>query len=302
MIPRRCFCARNPSTLGAGLALLTGLLSAFQAEAQAIRLEPIPGTEFDFRDQTKLKQPSGLALDEENQILWTVDDDKSRLFRLDLDGRSMGNLRIMDGDDRADVDGLEGITLLPSGELAIVREDPNEVLIVDPKSGALLDRQSLKAIDRDKLAWLFFENDDSDNNGLEGIAFEPGSGKLLALKERQPRLLMKLAPDLDAVTSAQTLNKEDGFDAPSVKDEKTDVSGIAVDAHRGLLWILSAEGAVVFAFDLVTERAMAIPLKWDQEPVKKAEGIAVNMTGDTMFVVTDDEPKSRFLKYRIVEN
>ena len=195
---------------------------------------------------------------------------------------------------------LEGIALLPSGLLALVREEPSETLLVDPETGDIKSRRSLKSVDHDNSAWPLFEDDDDDGNkGLEGIAYAPDTDEILALKELHPRLLLSLSADLTAVVSVTALSKEMGFDAPSVKDKNTDVSGIAVDRKRNLLWILSDKGKVVFAFDRITDRAQAIPLTWDGEPVKGAEGIAINQAGDTIFIVTDDEPKSRFLKFAI---
>ncbi len=95
-----------------------------------------------FDGSVDFDEPSGLARDPDTGFFWSVSDDTKRLFRLNPEGGVTP-----EQSPKFKVKDLEGITLLPNGNLAVVREESNEILIVDRGSGEILERKKLSKID-----------------------------------------------------------------------------------------------------------------------------------------------------------
>ncbi|MCA0873704.1 SdiA-regulated domain-containing protein [Seohaeicola saemankumensis] len=228
---------------------------------------------------------------------WSVSDDTARVFRLDAKG-DVHRKRSLPGETD-----LEGVAEDVNGHRVLaVREDTSEILSVSHDGTisrfALLSMEGAQA-----LAPYFISG---DNNGLEGIAVNPETGAVYVLKERHPRLLIELAPDLTRVLGALHLTPDIGFVSSAAGEDQLDVSGLAWDTRRKGFWICSDTGEAVFFLDTSTMTARGWTLmdarKKKLEPVRNAEGVALSADGITLYVVTDDGKKSRLLTYRIDGN
>ena len=243
-----------------------------------------------IRDQNAgLMEPSGLACDARTGRLWTVNDGESRLFELDANGTVLSAI-----DLHASRGDYEGVAGLPNGHLAMVCEQRSKVVVVDPADGSIVVERRLSEMSGAEDLPSRLLDDEAGNDGLEGITFNPESGTLIALVERNPRLLIEIAADLSAVVFMRKLEPSSG-----IGTDGEDISGLAWDRHRRKLWIVSDTGRRIFLFDPVDGKATSRKLKRKGKSVKGAEGVAVSSDGETLFVVTDAGEKSRLLTYDI---
>lgn len=237
---------------------------------------------------------SGLSLASDGGF-WAVSDDTARLFRLDESGKVQKKLSV---DAKP---GLEGIARDIAGRRVLaVREDTTEILVF-PEVGGMIRHPVLSMAGAGGLAPHFSADD--ENDGLEGITTDPETGTVYVIKERRPRLLIKIAPDLERVQQVIALTERIGFASDHADDDHLDVSGLAWDAGRRGLWITSDTGKALYFFSMDRMQARAWGL-WDDKGktpgrVANAEGVALGAGGQTLFVVTDDGRNSRLLTYRI---
>lgn len=237
---------------------------------------------------------SGLSLAQGGGF-WSVSDDTARLFHLDDEGK------IRKKSSLPSDPGLEGVALDPAGgRLLTVREDTSEILAI--AQDGTLTRHSILAMDgADGLAVYFSASD--TNDGLEGITVDPESGAVFVIKERTPRLLIEISPDLTSIRRVITLTEAAGFASDQADDDRLDVSGLEWDPSRQGLWITSDTGKAIFLFSMSTLHAKGWALLSDDKGkphrVSNAEGVALAADGRSVFVVTDDGNKSRLLEYRI---
>lgn len=160
-----------------------------------------------------------------------------------------------------DVDGpsqFEAIAADGASTLALLREDPAEVLLADTESRRFLARIPLLAPPWSGLAGRW---DDPSSRG-EGLVLLRG-GRLLVAKEKKPRALVEFGP---AGTRPQGLSRDDFLDPDeawvvpdadarfhalavwklrdAAKNALGDISALAVGADRSL-WLLSDKSGTV---------------------------------------------------------
>lgn len=240
-----------------------------------------------------MTETSGLAFSEDGKHLWTVSDNVGRVFLLGLDGDLKPSHSIEIGSS-----GLEGIAEDGGRErLLAVREERMEIVEVslrDHKAQAF-PLQEMSGFDTVAAAFA----NSSPNDGLEGITVDPGSGMVFVLKEKAPRMLIGISPDLTRIESALVLSSDLGFVSPSAEDADLDVAGLDFDPVRKAFWIVSDTGEAVYLFDPTKPPAKAWSLLHGDNPVHNAEGIALVQGGSQLAIVTDDGKDSRLLTYGI---
>ncbi len=194
---------------------------------------------FDIKDKdAKLTEPSGLALAEYSPGYWTVSDNAKRIYRLDAAGRVTREVKTPKKD-------LEGIATTPTGQLMAAREDPPQILVIDPETE---DTKRVKL--KDMTGWtkaLAKAFAASDNKGLEGITV-CDDGRVLVLKEGKPGLLIELSADLTAIEKVTELTEGHGFEDCD-PDTNADFSGLSWDPDSGAVWIVSDQLHRAFLFD-----------------------------------------------------
>jgi uncharacterized protein YjiK len=244
-----------------------------------------------------LSEPSGLALSADGRGFWTVSDDAPRILFIGRDG-TVDPARSVD----IGADDLEGVTEDPArGRLLVVSESSAEIVSVDLADGAVARHPLAEMAGWEAAPRALRESDPRD--GLEGIAVEAATGNVFVVKERAPRLLLELTPDLARIRGALPLDAARGFADEETGDDRLDVSGLVVDAGRGGLWIVSDTGGRAFLLDLDTLQARSWPLLDGEsrkaERIRNAEGVALSADGRTLSVVTDDGKRSRLYRYAI---
>ena len=238
-----------------------------------------------------LNEPSGLTLDAEDRSLFTVSDDTKAIFRLDLKGRLL-----MADSFFVEVKDLEGIACSPDGDYLIaVEEEINSVVRIDQRRRIVLQRSPLKQMNNFQTIQKYFPAG-PDNKGLEGITINTSNSHIYAVKEGRPGLLIKISPDLQTIVDARLLNKSNGFDHPSVTEQKLDFSGLSYDRSRDLIWIASDKGECIYIYDWESNRAIQrIELRRSMQEndklIRKAEGIAVDCTGRHLYAVSERDCK-----------
>jgi uncharacterized protein YjiK len=237
---------------------------------------------------------SGLSLSE-NGGFWAVSDGAARLFSLDDAGK------VQRKDSLRAMPGLEGVAFDASGgRILAVREDTSEILDL-AQDGRVTRHPILAMQGAGSLAEHFAATD--ANDGLEGITIDPETGTVFVVKEREPRLLIEISPDLTQVLGIVPLTGSAGFVSDGAKDDRLDVSGLAWDGPRHGLWITSDTGQAIYFFCFATMKARGWALMREaggkSRRVENAEGVALSLDGQTIFIVTDDGIDSRLLTYRI---
>ncbi|MEX5728713.1 uncharacterized protein Ga0609869_002066 [Rhodovulum iodosum] len=296
------------AALRSGAAIATALWAAVLPAAEAQSTDPgklRPPASLSFLrsyplhdKKAGLTEPSGLMIGPGSDGLWTVSDDTRRLFRLDAQGQ------VIEVGPKIDalVD-LEGIALGATGRrILVLSEEHAEIVAIDRHSPQRAERFALREMTgSDKLAAAM--DGDLDKLSPEGIAVDTETGAVLVVNERAPRLLIRISPDLDEIVSVLPLGGDRGFVAHGMNDHRLDASGLAHDAARGGIWIASDTGRCVFYLAEEAGPALRFDFLWRDgdkvRPIENAEGIALDASGKTLFVVSDDGTHSRLFIYGV---
>lgn len=278
------------------IASLAGAVLCAEAAAAEGALRHLGSGRIADRD-AGFAEPSGLALAAGGRGFWSVSDDAPRIVALGPDG-ALAQARALE----TGVADLEGVAEdARRGRLLTVAEDAAEIVVIDLASGTV-ERAPLAALAGYEAVAAAFRDGDP-NDGLEGITAHSETGSVFVVKERGPRLLLELTPDLRRIRGALELSAEIGFVDDETADGRLDVSGLAVDQRRGGLWIVSDTGGRAFLLDLETLTARGWPLLRSDKPgakrIRNAEGVALSADGAVLHVVTDDGKKSRLHRYAV---
>lgn len=240
-----------------------------------------------------MTETSGLALAADGRHLWTVSDNVGRVFLMDMNG----DLKPAHSVD-VGLSGLEGVALdSKRNRLLSVREETMDIVAVSLGDGGV-QTFPLRAMEGfEAIAAPFSEGD--PNDGLEGITLDPVTGMIFVLKEKAPRMLIGIAPDLTRIEATTVLGAELGFVSPDAPDADLDVAGLDYDPARKAFWIVSDTGEAVYLFDPANLPARGWSLSHGKHRVRNPEGIALAESGTQLVIVTDDGGESRLLTYAI---
>ncbi len=198
--------------------------------------------------KVKVPEPSGLYFDTINKTLWTVSDDNSTIYNLDLKGNTLSTIKV-DGYD------LEGITSLNDTVLVTVLEQDREVVFLN-KSGKEIKRFTVDVkVKR--------------NQGLEGVTFNKSDSTLFIITEKNPGLLIKV--DLNG----KILNK-------TKLKFASDYSGLQYAEYDSSLYIISDEDKAIFKCNLDGTVLEKYKIK-----IKQIEGIAIDSENSIMYIISD---------------
>jgi uncharacterized protein YjiK len=272
-----------------GLAL-TSALSSARAD-----MDPAPRLVASYKIADKssgLSEASGLTLAPDALGLLTVDDESGRIVRLGQDGEPGSDGMITQG-----LGDLEGIATRRDGTLLLIGEREATIWEFDPATGALLGHPLAGMAGFDMIRAAFAAGD--ANDGLEGITVDPARGSVFLLRERRPRLLIELSPDLGAIIGVRELTPDMGFVSDKADDHDLDVSGVAWDSGRDGFWIVSDAGKVLFFLAADHFQAQSWKLSADNGRIESAEGIALSEDGTRLWLVTDAGNHSRLYEFAL---
>lgn len=200
-------------------------------------------------------EPSGLYFDAVTNSLWTVSDENSTIYNLDIKGKELNTIEV-DGFD------LEGISIIDDSILVTVLEQDRIVVFLD-KSGRELKRFEIDAKGK-------------KNQGLEGVTYNISDSTLFLITEKSPGLLIKV--DLNG----KILNKTKLTFA-------SDYSGLQYSEYDSTLYIISDEDKTIFKCNLGGTVLEKYKVK-----IKQIEGIAIDSENSKMYI-TSDPLKQLFL-------
>ena len=231
-----------------------------------------------------LTEPSGVVLTHTQTALWVVSDDKKRLFQIDLNGQLIPEATL-----HTPVKELEGVTLDRDGNLYLVSEGQNKIIVLDAH-GQLHHEQRLKHIDGYKKISQYFDKSAQKNKGLEGITL--AQDHLFVLKEGDPGLLIKISSDLHKIKGYKQLSVRNGFSDESIKSKHLDYSGLCYDPSRHCFWIVSDRAQRLFLYSWKQDQVLqsfALGYQQDGEyrEIEKAEGVAYNHDTQRLYIVSD---------------
>jgi uncharacterized protein YjiK len=196
----------------------------------------------------KVPEPSGLCFDNTTNTVWTVSDENSTIYSLDLEGNILNTIKV-DGND------LEGISFVNDSILVTILEQDRVVVLLD-RSG--------KEIKRFKI-----DINGKKNQGLEGVTFNTFDSTLYIVSEKKPGILLKI--DL----TGKILSKTKLTFA-------SDYSGLHYSENDSILYIISDEDKAIFKCSLDGTVLDKYKVK-----IKQIEGIAIDTENSIMYLVSD---------------
>lgn len=196
-------------------------------------------------------EPSGLAINSEGTILYTVSDNTNKIYKLSITGNLLQTYQYSGND-------LEGVSTFKTNKLLLAEERTKEIVEYDMNSGAYSKHK------------ISYENKD-ENSGIEGVTYNPTDNTIFMLNEKDPGLLIRLRADYSIIST-----KELKF--------ASDYSGIFYENSSNNLWIVSDQSRTVNKCSLIGELIKSYSIG-----VSKAEGVVV--TNDKIYVVSDSDAK-----------
>ena len=189
-----------------------------------------------------------MILSYDGNFFWSVGDNDSKVFKLDLNGKTISSFPL-DGED------LEGITIIDSAKLAVILERTREVVVVDT-SGKEINRKR-------------FDLKGRLNEGLEGICYDSKTKNFYFLNEKRPGLLIKTDSTFKEIFRKELMFAKDYSDIFFSNDDNT-------------LWILSDESKKIIQTDLNGNKILEFGIN-----VEQPEGLVVDYKRKKIFIVSD---------------
>lgn len=198
-----------------------------------------------------VKEPSGLAINNDGTILYTVSDNINKVYKLSTTGNILQTFNYIGND-------LEGVSVISDTKLLLAEERTKEIVEYNLSTGKSIKHK------------INYENNDS-NGGIEGVAFNSIDNTIFILNEKKPSLLIRLRADF-SIISKNELNFAG------------DYSGIFHEDSSNNLWIVSDQNKTLNRCTLTGELIKSYPIN-----VTKAEGVVV--TNNKIYVVSDSDAK-----------
>jgi len=200
-------------------------------------------------------EPSGLAISLDSTFLWTVSDRTNKIYKIDFKGNIIGELPYLGKD-------LEGIIQNPKDSSVWIVDEYLSVMAQLDSTGNLLNISNIDGV-----------GDIGGNNGLEGICINPSNSHFFLLKEQNPGVLIELSEKFEPL-QYKTISFA------------SDYSGITYDSIKQHLWIVSDQSKAVYEYNLNGGVVSKYKIN-----VEKAEGIAIDVSNNLIYIVSDLEEK-----------
>lgn len=196
-------------------------------------------------------EPSGLAINSNGTILYTVSDNTNKIYKLSITGDILKTFEYAGND-------LEGVSTFTTNKLLLAEERTKEIVEYDMGTSSFIKHK------------IDYKNTTA-NSGLEGVAYNMNDETIFILNEKDPGLLIRLNPNYTIKSSIEL-------------DFAADFSGIFHESATDNLWIVSDQSKTINKCNLLGKLMESYPIN-----VTKAEGIAIS--NDKIYVVSDAEAK-----------
>ena len=185
-----------------------------------------------------------------------MSDNTNKIYKLSTSGNTLQTFNYIGND-------LEGVSSFTENKLLLAEERTKEIVEYDMSTGSYQKHK------------IEYDNND-ENSGIEGVAFNANDNSIFMLNEKDPGLLIRLRSNY-TILSMYELNFA------------SDYSGIFYESSSNNLWIVSDQNKTINKCNLVGELIESYPIS-----VTKAEGITV--TNDKIYIVSDLDSKLYIFK------
>ena len=199
----------------------------------------------------KVKEPSGLAINDSGTVLYTVSDKTSTVYKLSLTGDVIQTIDCKGTN-------LEGVSTYTAGKLLLAEEGTKTIVVFDMVTGEGSNHK------------IKYKNKD-ENSGIEGVTYDNNSETIFVLNEKDPGKLIRLRNDFSILAT---------YDL----DFADDYSGVFYENSSNELWVLSDQNKTVNKCTLKGKLIKSFTID-----VKQPEGIAI--ANKNIYVVCDEEAK-----------
>jgi uncharacterized protein YjiK len=217
-------------------------------------------------------EASGVTYNKDNNRLYIVEDEGLTLYETDTRGNVLSTMTMSGFAD------VEGITYIGNGQFLLVEERVQDIFKITYTPGGTLRRATLP---------FFSFGPEVGNVGLEGVSYDPVTGRIIGVKEKIAQALY--FADVNLATMGGTVT---GFD-PGLSSTLQDLADV-----QSLGTVLSLQGTADAANLLVISqessrlveinRAGTILGQFDFTGFStSAEGVTIDQDG-TIYVVSED--------------
>ena len=196
-------------------------------------------------------EPSGLAINSNGTVLYTVSDETNKVYKLTTTGLLLQTFDF-EGND------LEGVCSYTEGKLLLAEERTKNIIELVLTTGVYTTHT------------MAYDNEES-NAGIEGITYDSTIQNSYFLNEKKPSKLFKLDSSFNIINSYNL-------------DFASDYSGIFYEKTEDVLWIVSDESQSINKCTMQGELLASYTVN-----VQKPEGIVI--TDTKIYVVSDSQEK-----------
>ena len=210
-----------------------------------------------------LEEPSGLGIDIENKVLWTICDNTKNVVSMDYCGNIIGSFHVETGQGREGREDIEGIHY-SNGYLYIAVEDHNHN--ADENAVIVYDTNGLKI---EHSGWITGYGEGS-NKGFEAITMDKSN--IYVAKERNKPTIIKL-------------NKDWSIDSKKDVSEYLKIVSGMFYSSEDKIWLLSSESNKLILWDFsenAVDTTKTVNLDHPQ-----MEGVAIDYMKNLIFIVSD---------------
>jgi len=198
--------------------------------------------------ELRVPEPSGLYFDLKSNSLWTVSDENSTVYNIDIEGNFLHSFEV-NGQD------LEGITMVDDSTIVTILERERVVVFLNT-NGDELKRFSINLKGK-------------PNKGLEGITFNTINMRLYIISEKEPGIL------LEVDTTGTEMGRIE-------LDYASDYSGLDYVKSKDELWIISDESESILKCS-----NDGLLLEKFKINIEQVEGIAIDEENCLLYLISD---------------
>ncbi len=199
----------------------------------------------------EVPEPSGLAINSNGTVLYTVSDETNKVYKLTTTGLLLQTFDF-EGND------LEGVCSYTDTKLLLAEERTKNIIELELTTGVYTTHT------------MTYDNEES-NAGIEGVSYDSNTQNIYFLNEKKPSKLFKLDSNFNIINS---------YDL----DFASDYSGIFYEKTEAVLWIVSDESQSITKCTTQGELISSYTVD-----VQKPEGIVI--TDTKIYVVSDSQEK-----------
>lgn len=210
------------------------------------------------------RNSSGIAFNPDTNSLFVVEDSPTLIHEIDFKGEILRTITLIGMDD------IEAITYLGKNRFAIAEESSSTIYFIYIKP-------TTKEIHKKSTASIVLNVSNSNNEGLEGLAYDPENKCLYAVKEKNPKKILRIYIGSERVDTPWDLEKINIDDA----------SDICFDPKFKRLLILSEESKCIVECTTSGKEMARLSLYKGQSNLKrdfeKPEGITIDPKSRKVF-------------------